>query len=566
MGCVCYPWSIPILRIRWRRALDVVRYGAVNFIAVASYRSRMPAMNSPSLAADQLISTDPASGEVIGRIEPTLPEQIPQIVADARAAQQEWAEVPLSLRCKRVRRLGDVVYRRRAELAGLISREVGKPIVESQFVDLLVTLESVRYLTGIARWDLRPERVPHSNPAVWAKSGWLFHEPYGVIGIVSPWNFPLAIPMAQIIPALLAGNAVVFKPSPLAASVGAAIGALCSEAGLLPKLVQVVQGGGEVGSALIDARPNKMIFTGSVETGRKVAEACARLLIPCVLELGGKDAMIVLADADLNVASSAAVWGAFHNCGQACLSVERVYAERSIGDDFGALCAEKVGRLRIGPGLDADIEMGLLIRQSQVERVEEQLSEAVARGAKILIGGKRRAELGPCFFEPTVITGVNHSMRLMREETFGPVLAIQEVANAAEAVRLANDSEFGLSASVWTRNASRGRAIAAQLHAGAVMVNDVGSYFGIAEAPHGGRGASGWGRTHSRLGLREMVQVKYVDVDGLPRWPKPWWFGYSAKLSAAMDGFIAWMYAPRWFERWRNVRRALGMVFRRGRV
>jgi len=526
----------------------------------------MPAMNSPSLAADQIVSIDPATGEIIGRIEETLPKQLPQIVADARTAQEEWAEMPLGLRCKLVRRLGSVIYRRRAELAELISREVGKPFVESQFVDLLVTLESVRYQTRIARAELAPRRVPHSNPAVRAKSGWLQHEPYGVIGIVSPWNFPLAIPMAQIIPALLAGNAVVLKPSPLAASVGAAIGALCSEAGLPPKLVQVVQGGGEVGSALIDARPNKIIFTGSVETGREVAEACARLLIPCVLELGGKDAMIVLADADLDVSSSAAVWGAFYNCGQACLSAERVYVECSVADEFVTLCAEKAERLRIGSGRDANVDVGPMIRQSQVERVEEQLSDAVARGATILTGGKRRAEAGPGFFEPTVIVGVNHSMRLMREETFGPVLAIEEVANAAEAVRLANDSEFGLSASVWTRNSLRGRAIAAQLHAGAVMVNDVGSYFGIAEAPHGGRGTSGWGRTHSRLGLREMVQVKYVDVDRLPRWPKPWWFGYSANLSAAADSFIAWMYAPRWFERWRNVRGALGMVFRRGRV
>ena len=523
-------------------------------------------MSARSTAASRIQSCDPATGAVIEWIEATSPELIPQIVADARTAQEGWAETPLRLRCKLVRRLGDVVYRRRAELAELISREVGKPLVESKFVDLVVALESARYQTRIARSELAPERVPHSNPAVRAKSGWLLHEPYGVIGIVSPWNFPLAIPMAQIIPAILAGNAVVLKPSPLAASVGAAIGALCREAGLPEKLVQVVQGGGEVGSALIESRPDKMIFTGSVETGRKVAEACARLLIPCVLELGGKDAMIVLGDADLDVASSAAVWGAFYNCGQACLSSERVYVERSVAGEFAELCAAKAARLRLGAGRDANIEIGPMIRRGQVERVEEHLRDALARGAKILAGGRRRTDAGSNSFEPTVVVGVNHSMRLMREETFGPVMAIEEVANAAEAIRLANDSEFGLSASVWARNSERGRAIAAQLRAGAVMVNDVASYFAIAEAPHGGRGGSGWGRTHSRLGLREMVQVKYVDVDRLPRWPKPWWFGYSAELSAAADGFIAWMYAPRWYERWRNARGALGLVFRRGRV
>jgi len=526
----------------------------------------MRAMNSPALSADRIASIDPATGEAIAQIEVTSPEQIPQIVADARAAQHEWRETPLRIRCRLVRRLGEVIYRRRAELAELISREVGKPIVESQLMDVLLSLESVRYQTRIAPAELAPERLPHSNPAVRAKSGWLLREPYGVIGIIAPWNFPLAIPIAQIVPAIVAGNAVVLKPSPLAASVGAAIGTLCAEAGLPPKLVQVVQGGGEVGSSVIAARPDKMIFTGSVEIGRQVAEACARLLIPCLLELGGKDAMIVLADADLGAASSAAVWGAFYNCGQACVSVERVYVERGVADEFAPLCAEKAARLRIGPGRDANFEIGPMIGVAHIERVEAQLRDAVARGAKILTGGKRRTNAGRCFFEPTVVSAVNHSMRLMREETFGPVLAIASVANSAEAVRLANDSEFGLSASVWTRNSARGRAIAAQLRAGAVMVNDVASYFGIAEAPHGGRGASGWGHTHSRLGLREMVQVKYMDVDRLPRWPKPWWFGYSGELSAAADSFIAWMYAPRWVERLRNLRGALGMVFRRGRV
>ena len=525
-------------------------------------------MTSPSrsFTADRIESRGPAAGDVIAQIEATRPTRVSEILAEARRAQTEWAEIPLRIRCKFVRCLGEVIYRRRAELAELVSREVGKPIVESQFADLVVTLESGRYLTRIAGPELAPRRVPHSNPAVRAKSGWLLHEPYGVIGIIAPWNFPLAIPMAQIIPAVLAGNGVVLKPSPFSAGVGAAIGTLFSEAGFPPKLVQVVQGGGEVGSALIDARPDKMIFTGSVETGRKVAEACARLLIPCVLELGGKDAMIVLADADLDVASSAAVWAAFSNCGQACVSAERVYAERSIAVEFAALCAEKAARLRLGSGRDANIEIGPMIQPTQIERVEEQLRDAVARGAQIITGGRRRADAGPGFFEPTVITGVNHTMRVMREETFGPVLAIQEVASAEEAVRLANDSEFGLAASVWTANSARGRVIAAQLRAGAVMVNDVASYFGIAEAPHGGRGWSGWGKTHSRIGLLEMVQVKYVDVDRLPRWPKPWWYGYSAELSAAADSFIAWMYAPTWLERWRNVRGALGTVFRGGRL
>jgi len=306
-----------------------------------------------------------------------------------------------------------------------------------------------------------------------------------------------------------------------------------------------------------------------VATGKKIAEACARHLIPSVLELGGKDAMIVLADADLEVASSAAVWGGFTNCGQACLSVERIYVDASVADEFTRLCVEKTSRLRIGPPSDADAEIGPLIRERQVEKVEEQLRDAIAKGARVLAGGKRRTDLGPSFFEPTVVAHVDHSMQLMREETFGPVLAIASLRSTEEAIALANDSEFGLSASVWTRDADLGKAVASRLRAGSVMVNDVASYYGICEAPHGGSGASGWGRAHSRLGLLEMVRVKYVDVDRMPRTPKSWWYGYSEKIAASADRFVDFLFAPRWRSRMAALggsRGALGTVFRKDRI
>ncbi len=207
-----------------------------------------------------------------------------------------------------------------------------------------------------------------------------------------------------------------------------------------------------------------------------------------------------------------------------------------------------------------------MIRPQQVDRVEEQLREAVARGARILTGGRRRPDLGPCFFEPTVIADVDHSMRLMQEETFGPVLALRSVDSEQEAVTMANDSPFGLAASIWTRDSRRGRRLAAQIHAGAVMVNDVASYFGISEAPHGGCGASGWGHTHSRLGLLELVRVKYVDVDHLPRWPKSWWFGYNEELAVAADRFLQFLFAPGWQHRWKSARGAMRAVFRGHRI
>jgi acyl-CoA reductase-like NAD-dependent aldehyde dehydrogenase len=327
--------------------------------------------------------------------------------------------------------------------------------------------------------------------------------------------------------------------------------------------LRIVQGAGEVASALIDARPDKIVFTGSVATGRRVAEACARHLIPSVLELGGKDSMIVLADADLQAASSAAVWGGFTNCGQACISVQRVYAEQAIAQKFAQLCAEKTKLLRLGPGSDSENEIAPMIRVDSADHIEAQLVDAVAKGAELLSGGRRRPDLGPNYFQPAIVVHADHSMRLMREETFGPVLAIQAVKNADEAVALANDSPFGLSASVWTADRRRARRIAESIRAGAVMINDVASYFAMAEAPHGGHGLSGWGRTHSRIGLLEMVQVKYIDVDWLPRWPKTWWFGYNNNVAEVAGQFIDFSYAPSRWQRWRNVRRRAAGTFAR---
>ncbi len=523
----------------------------------------MAALASISSSVD---SIDPATGDVIGRFRVTPPSDVPEILARARRAQAAWAEEPLRARCARLRRLRETIYQRRQEIADLVTRESGKPRVEALFADVLVSLDTAHYYATQAAELLRTERVAHHNPAVKAKSGWLHYEPYGVIGLIAPWNYPLAIPLGQAIPAVVAGNAVVLKPSELTPWCGAMVGELFAHAGLPADLVQVIQGGGELGEALIQAGPDKIIFTGSVATGKRVAEACARQLIPCVLELGGKDAMIVLADADVEVASSAAVWGSFTNCGQACLSVERIYVEREIAERFSERCAAKTQLLKLGPGSDPHTEVGPMIRPGQVERVEAQLREAIARGARILAGGRRRSDLGPCFFEPTVVADVGHSMRMMQEETFGPVLALRSVADAEEAVAMANDSAFGLAASIWTSDSRRGRRLAAQIRAGAVMVNDVASYFGISEAPHGGRGASGWGRTHSRLGLLELVQVKYVDVDRLPRWPKPWWYGYNEELGEAADRFLEFLFAPEWRHRWRSAPGAMRAVFRGHRI
>jgi acyl-CoA reductase-like NAD-dependent aldehyde dehydrogenase len=514
------------------------------------------------IPVETIPSIDPASGKILAHLEKTAPAALTEILARARVAQSAWCAVAIEKRCAQLRVLRDSMMASRDALADAVVAESGKPRVEALFADLFVALDTAQYFSKQGARLLRPERVPHHSSAGKAKSGRLVYDPVGVIGIISSWNYPLAIPLSQIIPAIAAGNAVVCKTSDFTPQCGALIERLFADAGFPEDLVTVIQGGGEVGQALIDAAPDKIMFTGSAATGRRVAEACAQKLIPSVLELGGKDAMIVLADANADVAASAAVWGSYTNCGQVCLSVERLFVEQSIEEKFLALCVEKTKKLRLGPGYDLATDVGPLIRPQHVQRMSDLVNDAVARGARVLCGGQPRPDLGANFFGPTVIAGVNSSMRLFQEETFGPILAVQSVKDAEEAVARANDSTFALAASVWTGDAKRGQAIAARLRSGAVMVNDAISYFGIAEAPHGGSGASGWGRTHGKAGLHEMVQAKYIEVDRLPGREKPWWYRYGADLERAADAFLKFEFDGGLAAKLRNARSALKTMFR----
>ncbi|HJZ66193.1 MAG TPA: aldehyde dehydrogenase family protein [Candidatus Acidoferrum sp.] len=495
-------------------------------------------MATQAISPDVLPSYNPATGEISESIPKTDAREIAAIVAGARRAQEKWQTASVAQRCALLTKLKETILASRNKLADTIIRESGKPRVEALFADIFVSLDTAaHYAKNLAKL-LKSERVPHHSSAAKLKSGRLFYEPIGVIGIISSWNYPLAIPMGQIICAVAAGNSVVCKTSEFTPKCGELIQKLFVEAGFPDRLVNVVQGGGDIGQALIDARPDKVLFTGSVASGRRVAEACAKELVPSVLELGGKDAMLVLADANIDVASSAALWGGFTNCGQVCLSVERLFVEHPISEKFLTLCVEKTKALRVGRGTDPNTDVGPLIRPQHVQRMNDLIADAVGRGARVLCGGRPLPDLGACFFEPTVIADVNSTMRLFQEETFGPILAVQTVSDAGEAIQRANDSPFALAASVWTSDNERGRQIASRLRAGAVMVNDAISYFAIAEAPHGGSRASGWGRTHGRAGFLEMVQPKYVDVDGLESKEKPWWYRYNESLNTAADDFL----------------------------
>jgi len=519
-------------------------------------------MSAPAISVEAVPSYNPATGRIAGQVEATPPNALPAILKRARAVQASWKDEPIGKRLALVRVLGRCMLAQQDALADMVVRESGKPRVEALFADVFVGLDTAKYFASQGAALLSPETVRHHSTAAKAKSGTIHYEPLGVIGIISSWNYPLAIPLSQIIPAVVAGNAVICKNSEFTPECGALIERLFLEAGFPKDLVTVIQGGGAAGQALIDASPDKIFFTGSVATGRRVAEACARKLIPSVLELGGKDAMLVLADADLEVASSAAVWGSYTNCGQVCLSVERLFVDQAVSEKFLQLCVEKTRKLRVGPGNDPETDVGPLIRPHHVERMTELIDDAVEKGARVLCGGRPRPDLGPCFFEPTVIADVDSSMRLFQEETFGPILAMRAVSGEDEAIRLANDSPFALSASVWTSHSDKGLGIAKRLRAGAVMVNDAISYFAIAEAPHGGCGASGWGRTHGRAGLREMVQTKYIDVDRLPHAEKPWWYRYNENLGEAASSFLRFEFDSGVWAKLRNIRNALRTFFR----
>jgi acyl-CoA reductase-like NAD-dependent aldehyde dehydrogenase len=514
------------------------------------------------VAVERLPSVNPATGAVSAHIDCTPVDSVSEQVKRGREAQREWAAVPIKERSAQIRELRYVLLKRRSELAETVVLESGKPRVEALFADVFVAVDTAEYYAHNTESLLRSESVPHHSTAAKAKSGYLVYEPVGVLGIISSWNYPLAIPFSQIIPAVAAGNAVVCKTSEFTPQCGALIEKLFLEAGFPRNLVTIIQGGAEIGQALIDAKPDKILFTGSVATGRRVAEACAKHLIPSVLELGGKDAMLVLSDANLDVASSAAVWGSYTNCGQVCLSVERIFVEQGVASEFARLCVEKTKKLRLGPGSDPQTDVGPLIRSQHVQRMSDLLEDGVRRGSTILFGGKARPDLGPNFFEPTVVTNVDSSMRLLQEETFGPILAIQSVRDADEAVAHANDSPFALAASVWTNDAKRGQQIAKQLRAGAVMVNDAISYFAIAEAPHGGCGVSGWGRTHGKAGLLEMVQPKYIDIDRMPGTEKPWWFRYGPDLERAADSFLQFQFTPSLLRKLQHARNAMRPLFR----
>jgi succinate-semialdehyde dehydrogenase/glutarate-semialdehyde dehydrogenase len=493
------------------------------------------AVQPEAVREGQLRSVDPATLEPVGTVDITPPEAIPELVAEAGLAQHRWGETSHAERRRLLVRVAHVLLDRAEELAGTITAETGKPLLESYVAELFLALEHLRWTAQHFGEVLGAERVRFTQPYLLHKRGRVLYEPLGVVAVVSPWNFPFGIPFTQAIAAIAAGNAVVVKPSELTPLTGAWVERAFERAGAPPGLVRVVQGSGEVGETLVRTRGiAKVFFTGSSAVGRRVAVAAGERLCPVVLELGGKDAMLVFEDADLDRAVQGALWGAFSNCGQSCASVERIYVARALYQPFVEELGRRAAALRIGAGSDLQAELGPLVSEHQRGKVEELVSDALDRGA-VAQTGARRPDTGlpGWFYEPTVLTGVAEAASVMREEVFGPVVTVGPFGNEEEAVRLANDSPFGLGASVWTRDPERAGRVGARLEAGTVWTNDVQYSYAAGQAPWGGYKESGFGRTHAKHGLYECSQAKFTDFDR-GRVAVPWWYPYGP---GALEGF-----------------------------
>ncbi len=451
----------------------------------------------------------PFTGAPLAAFPVSSEADVTRAVERARAAQPAWAALPVRERAAVLRRLGELVLARQSDGLDLIQMESGKSR-RSAFEEIADVAVLTRHYAVRGPRYLADRRAPGMLPVL---TGTRVHRrPVGVVGIVAPWNYPLTLALAEAVPALVAGNAVVLKPDPQTTLSALWAAELLEDAGLPADLFLVVAGGGDVGAALTD-HVDHIAFTGSTATGRKVAARAGERLIGATLELGGKNPLYVAADADVPTAARGAVRACFSNSGQLCVSVERLVLHEDVADAFLDEFVPLVREMRLGAGLDYSADMGSLTSQAQLDRVVAHVDDALARGARVLAGGVHRADIGPWFYAPTVLDDVPDDAACAREETFGPVVSVRRVASDAEAVRVMNDTEYGLNASVWTRDATRGRRIAAQVEAGTVNVNDgYSAAWGSVGAPMGGFKSSGLGRRHGREGIEALTEAQTVAV------------------------------------------------------
>ncbi|MCM2577654.1 succinic semialdehyde dehydrogenase [Streptomyces meridianus] len=450
----------------------------------------------------------PFTGDKLADLPESTPEDVATAFERARTAQKAWAATPARRRAAVLLRFHDLVLARQDEVLDLIQLETGKARLHAH-EEVQAVASAARHYGRKAPAYLRPKGRIGAVPVL-TKVSELRH-PRGVVGQIAPWNYPFELSVGDALPAFAAGNAVVMKPDTETALTALWARERLIEAGLPAELWQVVLGEGPVIGPAVVQHADYVSFTGSTRTGREVAQGAAARLVSCSLELGGKNAMLVLADADLEKAAAGAVRGCFSSAGQLCISIERLYVHESVADAFLERFAALTRAMRLGSALAYGADMGSLVSRRQFDNVNRHVEEAVEKGAKVLAGGRARPDIGPLFYEPTILDGVDTSMTVCAEETFGPVVSVYRFGDEDEAIERANDTAYGLNASVWTRNGSRGRAVAARLRTGTVNVNEsYAAAYGSVQAPMGGMGSSGIGRRHGSEGILKFTEAQTV--------------------------------------------------------
>lgn len=474
------------------------------------------AFSEATAPAGTLESFNPATGELVGSVPTITPEQVPAVVEEIKQVQPFWAELSFADRARYIHRAADILVERKDEIAALVTAEQGKVRTEAFSMEVLASIDGMRIIADMAEEVLSVEGIPTPQAFLKTRDMKFHYQPIGVVGVISPWNYPMLLAMDEIVTSLMAGNGVIFKPASLTCLIGQEIQSLFDEAGLPEGLLRTVHGGGKVGQAMVDSpEVKKIFFTGSVEVGRKIAVDCAQQLKGISLELGGKDPAIVLADANLSHAANGVAWGGFANMGQTCAGIERVYVMHDIAPAFIDEVVKRASSMKIGDPREWDTEITAMTDPNQFKIVNELVDDAIVHGARMLCGGPidekdLPAGLKGNFYAPTVLTGVNHSMRIMKEEIFGPVIPIITVDSEEEAVKLANESAFGLGASVWTADKAKADAIARRIESGNVWINDHMYSAGMCQCSWGGQKDSGIGRSHSKFGFYENVEIQVI--------------------------------------------------------
>jgi acyl-CoA reductase-like NAD-dependent aldehyde dehydrogenase len=494
--------------------------------------------------AGEIPVENPATGQIIGHVEDMNAAKVESLVARARLAQPGWEALGFEGRADVMYELRHWIVHNRDRLIDVVVAENGKTREDALLAELFYVCDSLGFWAKRAEKYLADERIRAHSPLLLGKKVVVRHRPYGVVGVIGPWNYPLTLGFGDAIPALMAGNSVVIKPSEITPLATMMIADALLECGMPEDVMPVATGRGETGAALID-HVDMVMFTGSTATGKKVMARAAERLIPVSLELGGKDPMIVLADANLERAANFAVQWAMSNSGQICMSVERVYVEEPVYDEFVSKVVTKVKRLRQGvPGEAGAVEVGAVTFPPQVETIERHIRDAVDKGAEVLTGGKQKVGSGR-FFEPTVLTNVDHTMACMTEETFGPTLPIMKVRDADEAVALANDSRYGLNSSVFTRDVEKGEAIARRLDAGNSCVNDALMNYLAQEAPFGGTRESGIGTRHGPGGIRKYCSSQTILITRFGPKREPVMYPNTRRVTKLFEGLMVLMWGRR---------------------